>query len=341
MSLLYGSSRPWPRFRPVNDSIRGGQSTSHWTILDSATRAAEFNGVLDIETLGGAGFASQSTTFEPAHDAETGSKSSTRLKLPRSRYGGLVLRVRVPRGALSDGSSRVVPDAVRTSEDSRDAHEGKTEKHEPQEPTRFTLVLKDTEPGRRPDGRRESVVSFEFEFDVVELGRRRVHSSPLWLEKSSEGEKDLVERREGRVEQDSIDVDVEARWDEFRPTYRGRPQDDAKPLDTEAIYELSFMCRSSFGLQAGPFSLTILSLSTLDSRPHHDPDGKSRNRSSTSSSTRGGCCFDPSNWFAIATRWIGATVDSLRAMGQRLLALVGFGSNGGNGRGGEGRIRLP
>lgn len=57
---------------------------------------------------------------------------------------------------------------------------------------------------------------------------------------------------------------VDFGWSEFTPHYRGREisRDDErwKPLDTESIYEISFMCRSGFGKQEGDFGIIIAGL---------------------------------------------------------------------------------
>jgi hypothetical protein len=57
---------------------------------------------------------------------------------------------------------------------------------------------------------------------------------------------------------------VDFAWSDFKPHYRGRevPRDDEKwkPLNTEAIYEVSFMCRSGFGKQEGDFGVVVLGL---------------------------------------------------------------------------------
>jgi len=57
---------------------------------------------------------------------------------------------------------------------------------------------------------------------------------------------------------------VDLAWSDFKPHYRGRevPRDDEKwkPLNTEAIYEVSFMCRSGFGKQEGDFGVVVLGL---------------------------------------------------------------------------------
>ncbi|GAA5932277.1 uncharacterized protein JCM15063_001177 [Sporobolomyces koalae] len=204
--LLYGLSHPWPTFRAVNDTIRGGKSTSS-LVVSPTSNLATFTGELDITALGGAGFASQSTTFDP-----------TRLSLPRHSYSGLSLTI-------------VLPHTLRDS---------RKEKCDPVQPHKFVVVLKNTKPATRPDGRRESVLSYEFEFDVDHLVEHE------WFQ-------DDKQRR----------VQVDAVWEQFVATYRGRPKQDAEPLDPASIYELSFMCRSSFGYQAGPFALDIVSVSAI------------------------------------------------------------------------------
>ncbi|BGP28176.1 NADH:ubiquinone oxidoreductase intermediate-associated protein 30 [Rhodotorula toruloides] len=206
--FIIGGPAPWPAFTAVNDSIRGGSSTSSFTV-DPETNVATFAGHLDYTTLGGAGFASQSTTFEP-----------TRLSLPRSNTSGLFLTFLPP---LSPPS--------------------------PKTPTHFTLNIKDKRPERRPDGRRESVTVYEYELDVEDY-----RDNGLFDEKE-EGDLEKGERRARRS------VTVLAKWEEFKPFYRGKPKEDAATLDPSAIYELSFMCRSNFGQQQGDFTLDIVSLS--------------------------------------------------------------------------------
>jgi hypothetical protein len=137
-------------------------------------------------------------------------------------------------------------------------------------------------PGVREDGRRESATVYEFELDA---GRY-----PAFVSATEEGEAEgdeeklVGEKQEGRRDA----VTVLAKWEDFKPTYRGKPQEGAKKLDPTSIYEcvflflfdlpfphpssqsrgaddetmsrLSFMCRSSFGQQAGEFELEIVSL---------------------------------------------------------------------------------
>ncbi|GAA5837218.1 hypothetical protein JCM3766R1_002164 [Sporobolomyces carnicolor] len=212
LSLLYGLGHAWPKFNPVNDTIRGGRSESHFATSNPSF--ATFSGVLDITALGGAGFASQSTTFAP-----------DRLSLPAGAYSGLSLSLSLPSTRYDDEEK---PDST---------------------PTNYVLVLKNTKPETRPDGRRESVTSYEFAFDTKDV---------LTQEKSATGHRVVVR--------------VDAEWNAFEATYRGRPQKDAPPLDPSCIYELSFMCRSNFGQQSGRFSTDIVSLSAMERRrqSHHE-----------------------------------------------------------------------
>lgn len=72
---------------------------------------------------------------------------------------------------------------------------------------RFTLTLKDEVLPKRDDGRDQSSISWEYDFTATP----------------------------GR--------DVVIRWSDLKPTYRGRPKPDAKPLDTAGIKRVSFMMR--------------------------------------------------------------------------------------------------
>ncbi|OIW25013.1 CIA30-domain-containing protein [Coniochaeta ligniaria NRRL 30616] len=91
----------------------------------------------------------------------------------------------------------------------------------------YTLILKDTEAlPKRPDGREQSTVNWEYDF---------------CLGSSSGGR--LVMRLE-----------------DFKPTYRGRPRPDAEPLNLHRILAMSIMMRSHFGEQEGDFSLALRSI---------------------------------------------------------------------------------
>ncbi|GAA5879618.1 hypothetical protein JCM8547_003549 [Rhodosporidiobolus lusitaniae] len=219
--LLYGDTRPWPAFEAVNDSIRGGKSTSSWTV--GAGNVARFSGHLDIIALGGAGFASQSTTFTP------------RLSLN-------------PRGSPGLHLTFIPPTLPLTSE------KNTLSLLPPYEPYRYVLLLKNDKPERREDGRRESVVVYEWELNVKEFEEVRVGGKRGDGRKKEEDEEKLLSGKEKEA------VTVLARWGKFKPHYRGKEKPDAEPLDPSSIYELSFMCRSNFGDQAGDFSLDIVSL---------------------------------------------------------------------------------
>lgn len=88
---------------------------------------------------------------------------------------------------------------------------------------RCTLTVSNELPAKRPDSRNKSTLNYEYSFDTPETG-------PL---------KKFVP------------------WSEFRPFYRGKEVDDAKPLETERVRRWSFMMRSFFDKQEGDFSLKL------------------------------------------------------------------------------------
>lgn len=79
---------------------------------------------------------------------------------------------------------------------------------------KYTLNLKDEVLPRRPDGRDQSTVSWEYDF-VVGDG-----------EGSTAGSTRVV-----------------IPFGDFKPTYRGKPKPDAKPLDLKNVKRISFMMR--------------------------------------------------------------------------------------------------
>lgn len=110
-------------------------------------------------------------------------------------------------------------------------------------PSNFTLILKNTlrtkppqEP-KLPPQPEPAVLSYEVSFPRPQATSGLDHQKP---------------------------IEVLFAWSDFKPHYRGRevPRDDEKwkPLDTEAIYEISFMCRSGFGKQEGDFGVVIVGL---------------------------------------------------------------------------------
>ncbi|KAF9875996.1 complex I intermediate-associated protein 30 [Colletotrichum karsti] len=96
---------------------------------------------------------------------------------------------------------------------------------------KYTLTLKDEILPKGEDGREQSTISWEYDFVSEEPG------------------------------------EVKIPWDDFKPTYRGKPKPDAKPLDKASIKRISFMMRSFFGEQEGDFSLTVEHLAAYSDRP--------------------------------------------------------------------------
>ncbi|KAI5861348.1 NADH:ubiquinone oxidoreductase complex I intermediate-associated protein 30 [Durotheca rogersii] len=101
---------------------------------------------------------------------------------------------------------------------------------------RYTLVLKDEVPPRRPDGREQSTVSWEYDFILPDA-----------------------------------EACVDILWGDFKPTYRGRQERDAKPLRLENIRRISLMMRSFFGQQHGPFRLGLQYIAAVKSDNNSDP----------------------------------------------------------------------
>ncbi|GIJ85131.1 hypothetical protein Asppvi_003987 [Aspergillus pseudoviridinutans] len=175
--FLFGGDQPWSHTDWIssNDRVRGGSSYSSLNILPNNT--VQFNGHLDITTLGGAGFASQRTTGDVSWDL--------------SDVDGLELAI-----AGSDGKV-------------------------------YTLTLKDKLLHKRPDGREQSTISWEYNLRPADKANVRV------------------------------------RWEDLRATYRGREAEGAEPLDLKNVKQITIMIRSFFGTQEGAFSLDIASIATF------------------------------------------------------------------------------
>lgn len=103
---------------------------------------------------------------------------------------------------------------------------------------KYTLTLKDEVLPRRPDGRDQSTVSWEYDF-VVGDGKGGTAAGGG----STAGSTRLV-----------------IPFEEFKPTYRGKPKPDAEPLDLKNVKRVSFMMRSFFGTQEGDFSIVFNSV---------------------------------------------------------------------------------
>ncbi|CBQ72397.1 conserved hypothetical protein [Sporisorium reilianum SRZ2] len=220
---------PWRSddFVAVDDRVRGGTSHSHTAIIQYPPYSRGelvFSGFLDTLTLGGAGFASQaSTTAFP-------------VALNKNEFSGLRLVVRKQRdwhepAPPADGD---VPGG------------GKA-------PVRsFVFEIKTEVPKTRPDGRRESVVVWEWSFTVP-------HDD-------DEGVRDA--RLNAALTNDDFWV-FDSTWADFKPMYRGRPVDADKAGEflPHNTHEWSLMARSNFSAQSGPFVLQLHSLNALPSQP--------------------------------------------------------------------------
>ncbi|GAC71321.1 FOG: RRM domain [Moesziomyces antarcticus T-34] len=218
---------PWRSddFYAVDDRVRGGTSHSHMGIVQYPPNSRGeiiFSGFLDTTTLGGAGFASQA--------------SSKRFPVPlaKERFQGLRIVVRKqpswtePSNPPSDGS---IPGGGKAPV------------------TSFVFEIKTQEPPKRPDGRRESVVVWEWSFGIPQ----------------QDGVQD--DRLNTQLTNDDFWV-FDSTWDDFKPMYRGRPvdPDTAGEFKPEETYEWSLMARSNFQSQSGPFTLQLHSLSALPVR---------------------------------------------------------------------------
>ncbi|KAF3761443.1 CIA30-domain-containing protein [Cryphonectria parasitica EP155] len=99
---------------------------------------------------------------------------------------------------------------------------------------KYTITLKDEVLPKRPDGREQSTVSWEYDFDSAagEAGSNGDSACQLVIP-----------------------------FEDFKPTYRGKAKPDAKPLDLKNVRRISFMMRSFFGEQEGDFSIIFTSVS--------------------------------------------------------------------------------
>lgn len=185
----------------MDDRVRGGSSQSYLSPHDHVG-SARFYGNLDTKTLGGAGFASQSTMrVSPSGDEKDPIEPTWNL----ADSDGLLL-------GLDSGDNKT-----------------------------YTLTLKDEIPGKRSDGRMQSGISWEADFEM-----------PADHENDEDGPISPIDNLSK-----GSNVLIRIPWANFRATYRGRDKPDAKPLDTTNIRRFSLMARSFFTKQDGDFELTI------------------------------------------------------------------------------------
>ncbi|KAF2739948.1 NADH:ubiquinone oxidoreductase complex I intermediate-associated protein 30 [Polyplosphaeria fusca] len=101
---------------------------------------------------------------------------------------------------------------------------------------RYTFILKDELLPSNPDnGREQSTISYEYDFTVSEDAAMAESSFIL------------------------------VKWDDLKPTYRGKEKKDAAKLDTKKVKRVSIMMRSFFGEQEGEFSLSLKSIKAVSS----------------------------------------------------------------------------
>ncbi|TPX42504.1 hypothetical protein SeLEV6574_g05569 [Synchytrium endobioticum] len=93
----------------------------------------------------------------------------------------------------------------------------------------YAFNIKNIEGERTPDGRVNSSIEYKTTFQTVK-------------------------------DQEGLYI---TKFRDFKPYYRGRPAEDAKPLDTSKITSFSIMCQSFFGKQEGYFELSILAISAV------------------------------------------------------------------------------
>ncbi len=181
---------PWrsDAFFAVDDRVRGGTSHSHMAIVQYPPVSRGeiiFSGFLDTTTLGGAGFASQSSSVPFP------------VTLSKDDFQGFRIVVRKetnwsePTPPPSDGSNPGGGKGPVTS---------------------FVFQIKTEEPERRPDGRRESVIVWEWSFTIPPSGD------------DDENDGERCPSLNIALSNDDFWV-FDSTWTDFKPFYRGRPVD--------------------------------------------------------------------------------------------------------------------
>ncbi|RMZ02343.1 hypothetical protein D0860_07261 [Hortaea werneckii] len=108
---------------------------------------------------------------------------------------------------------------------------------------RYTFILKDELLPINPEnGREQATISYETDFELPPQ----------------------------TVPGETRDRYVFIPFKSLNPTYRGKLQKDAPPLDTSNVKRMSIMMRSFFGAQEGDFSLSIRAITALSQAPDHE-----------------------------------------------------------------------
>lgn len=98
---------------------------------------------------------------------------------------------------------------------------------------RYTLIFKDSVLPKSPNGREQSTISYEYDFQAT----------------------DATVAGEGEATKQ-----IFFPWNALKATYRGREKPDAPTLNLSGIRRISIMIRSFFGTQEGDFSIEITSI---------------------------------------------------------------------------------
>ncbi|KAI7221789.1 hypothetical protein KC333_g1554 [Hortaea werneckii] len=108
---------------------------------------------------------------------------------------------------------------------------------------RYTFILKDELlPPNPENGREQATISYETDFELPPQ----------------------------TVPGETRDRYVFIPFKSLNPTYRGKLQKDAPPLDTSNVKRMSIMMRSFFGAQEGDFSLSIRAITAVSQAPDHE-----------------------------------------------------------------------
>lgn len=115
---------------------------------------------------------------------------------------------------------------------------------------RYTFIVKDDIPQQETaNSREQATISWECDFELPPQDKPgETHDKTVFLP-----------------------------WEAFNPTYRGKLQKDADPLDKAKIKRFSIMIRSFFGAQEGDFSLYIRRIKAVCEAPPPGDDTTARN----------------------------------------------------------------
>lgn len=179
-----------------DDRVRGGKSCSALS-CSPGSLVARFHGNLDITALGGAGFASQRTTDMIRHNDNGDGKKGHKHHKHHQHH----------QDHDRDGDDDDDENPKTWDLSNYDGLELVINKADTKT---YTLTLKNDILPRRPDGREQSTLSWEYDFQA---------DSP------------------------NKPCRIFVHWDEFRPTYRGKEIPDAEPLDLKRIRRFGIMVR--------------------------------------------------------------------------------------------------